>query len=800
MKFKSRIFCLIAFIAGFSNVLFSQSITGKVIDKISGKGIAKVNISVLNTPFVSVSDSTGLFTLKQVKKGKYYFVFEAEEYSTVVQPYEVKDSINTLEVLLTSSLYSLNEVVVTANKEDEDILKNKSSVSVLSAKKIEQLRIWDMSNLTGVIPNYQYGNLGVGYQQQIALRGISVFSENPAVVTYVDGVCASDISANGMQLFDVDRIEVLRGPQGTQYGRNAIGGVINIITNEPKNKTEAMLQSSIGNQGLQRYGFAFKTPLKRNKLFLGITGNYAKQFGFYTNDLSDQFTFLQQPLKGTPEDGKRLGDEESYYANLFLKWYINTKLKLTLNSKIQNDKSVGASAYYLAAPNDSIAFVKPYTINVNVLGKNERTLFNNSISLNYYGSRFNAISILYHQLVLQSYDRIDLDVSSLDYAYGASFRNKTGEGVPQNIINYELRFSSKPNVTKYKWILGTNLFYQHYDKQFASVYQQLALLFGTQPGTEVNRSLLINKSIALFGQFEYFISKKITATAGLRYDLEMRHASVSKFRVNPDDTRIYTLPESSMQKMYNAISPKLILNYQFNDKQLLYISYTRGYRVGGMNMFTSNENYRFYNPEFSDNGELGYKLRTKNKKFVLSATLFAYHWKDLQLDVQPEPGIWVVQNIGNVNSIGSEIEINAMPLPGLQLNGGYGINNARYGDFNYLGTNIKGNQTIFAPKSTVFLSATQLIPFKKKKAINLHFDWRRIGLQYFDLVNSIEQKPYNLFNAKVDFTFHSFNLAIWCQNLFDEKYITYAMPGYFKYTLINRPRTFGLTLSYILKK
>ena len=136
---------------------------------------------------------------------------------------------------LSQSAETLSEVIVTANKREEIISKVATSVTSLSAKKLEDTRTWGLGGLTALVPNYTYQELGVPFQQVQSIRGIQVFSENPAVSTYIDDVNNIDILANGFAFTDIERVEVLRGPQGTLFGRNAMGGVINIITKKPSN-------------------------------------------------------------------------------------------------------------------------------------------------------------------------------------------------------------------------------------------------------------------------------------------------------------------------------------------------------------------------------------------------------------------------------------------------------------------------------------------------------------------------------------------------------------------------------------
>jgi iron complex outermembrane receptor protein len=790
----------VVFILLFPVFGVSQILEGMIVNA-EGAAIPDAIIRILNTTKIAFSDSSGNYSFDDIEPGNYVVETKALGYSSAITQILIKDSVHRLNFTLQLNIKILHEVTVTANKREEDLTQVPISITTLSSEKIEQTNTNDLSNLTGLVPNYQYGNLGVGYQQQIALRGISVFSENPAVATYIDGVCAMDIASNGVQLFDVERIEILRGPQGTLYGRNAMGGVINIITKAPTNKYSAFVQTSLGNQGLQKYGFGVRFPLVKDKLFLGMSGQYQKQFGFYTNDLSNSFTFLHQPLKGSPTDGLRMGDEESYYGNIYLKWLVNSKFDITVNSKIQSDQSIGASSYYQAVENDSIAITNPYKFSVNDVGTNSRKISNNSVVITSYQKKFTVRSISTFQYILQAYDKIDQDLTSFDYAYGSTYKNKLGDGMPQFVYSEELRFTSPDNTSKLKWTGGAYLFKQLYNKQYATVYKDLAFLFGSYPGIEVNKAILNNNGMALFGQIDYAITNKLIVTAGCRYDVENRKAEVSRFRVDELNNIInYTFSPETKTKQFSALSPRAVLKYSIGESQSIYASYTRGFRAGGINMYTNKPEYSFFNPEYSDNYEVGHKIQSRNKKLMLASSVFVLFWKQLQLDLQPEPGIWITSNIGNVRAIGGEIEMSATPFTGFQLEAALGINKANYLGFNYLGIDIKDNQTIFAPKSTLFLAAQQYLPLGKKVLASLRIEWRRVGLQYFDLINTIKQTPYNLLNSKIGIATKHFDVSVWCNNIFDAQYITYAMPGYFKYSLLNRPRTVGLTFNFKISK
>lgn len=775
----------------FSQLILAQNIKGIITDE-EGKPVRSAIIKVENTSILTNSDQKGKFSF-DLKGQNYNAIINAIGFETKIIDLS-KEQNDTINISLKSRNHLIDEVVITANKRDESYLHIPSAISVISVNKIKDTETRSLSNLVGLIPNMQYAEFGVPYQQMVALRGVSIFSETPSIATYVDGVNATDVSGNGFQLMDVERIEVLRGPQGTLYGRNAMAGVINIITNKPTNITTGFVEASSGNQGLQRYGFGVKTPLKKDKFFFGISGQYQYRDGFYYNDLSKSVDFItRESLAGTPEDGKRMGDAESYYANMYLKWTPSQNWNIILNSKFQNDHSVGASAYYQGVENNTIAIQNPYKFAVNDLGSDSRTVLNNSLTVNYYHPKFNIISTTAYQYTLQKYNGIDQDLWPYNVSAGYTFREKLGDGMPQNNISQELRISSPNKKQNFNWTVGTYIFNQKYDKRFAAVYKDLSAFFGVAPGEEFTVNDQDNLGISGFAQADYTVDR-FTVTAGYRFDHERRKTFIERYRLDQNAAKVYSVNPKDLESEFNNWSPKFSLQYNFSDRQMVYGSYSKGFRAGGNN-FYANDQYISYKPEFSDNYELGYKYQNTSGTFTLSSALFFLEWTNMQLDTMPEKGVWIVDNIGKMRSWGLEIEGNAKPLKGMNIDFSLGLNKTEYIDFEYLDINIQGNQGIMAPEKTAMFGLQQSFPIHEKLNMTARAEWRHVGKQYFDLTNTIEQPAYNLMNTKVTFSSRNYDLAFWVQNLLEEKYITYAMPGYFKYTILNRPRTFGGTLT-----
>ncbi len=697
----------------------------------------------------------------------------------------------------------LEEVIVTANKREERLVKVNTSITSLSAKKIEDTRTWGLSGLAALVPNYNYQELGVSFQQIQSIRGIQVFSENPAVSTYIDDVNNMDILANGFALTDVERIEVLRGPQGTLYGRNAMGGVVNIITKKPTNKTSGFAELSFGNLGLQRYSVGYKTPLVKDKLFLGLNGLYQTQEGFLKNDITGTST------KDAKLNGKSVGDEQNLYGNLYLKWIPSNRFNLTLNLKGQQDKSDN-SGFMVSQFSDTYAFANPDKINLARIAKHERNILNTSLVAKYQGNKYTLTSISALQTI--SFGFQDLDFPGIYHSY---YEGKIGELLPpQKVWSEEFRINSNSD-GKLHYTAGVYMFAQKgYEPTTNTAYELSdaeAGMFGLSQGAFlISRNRSNNSGIAGFGELSYLLSAKLKATFGLRYDYEKREATFNGFgdAVLLNGAVMELKPNITAVGTYSALSPKFSLSYAVNDLANIYGSYTRGFRAGGINASSLPESVRqTFDPEYSNNYEVGYKSFLLDKKVSIGASAFLIQWKDLQFFNLVAPFTYARENVGDAQSAGVELEISALPAKGLQLDASFGYNPTEYKGFNLKRVNfstgvetttaIGGNKLSNAPNHTLFLGAQYEYPVSKTVKFVVRGELRNMGSQFTDIQNKIEQPSYTLLNSRVGITNGTYSLFVWGQNLNNERYLAYGNPdsSFGRQARIATPRTMGVTLS-----
>jgi iron complex outermembrane recepter protein len=789
MNFKNSIIILLCLIG---NIAFAQSITGTIKSQ-SGEGIAFSNISVLNTSVSTVSDKSGIFSLN-LANGRYQIAVSAVGFSPKVQFFEVTNGSARLDFVLENSTETLGEVVVTANKREEDILQVATSITSLSAQKVEQSRTVGLANLTALVPNYLYQELGVGFQQLQAIRGIQVFSENPAVATYIDDVNSLDILANGFMLTDIERIEVLRGPQGTLFGRNAMGGVVNIITKKPTNRTQGFAEVGVGNLALQRHAAGFKTPIVKDKLFFGINMLYQSRDGYWKNDTTGTGT------KDGQINGKTVGGEKNLYGNVYLKWLPSSKLSATLNVKGQRDWSDN-TGFFVSQSSEVVAFRNPDKINLSRIGEHERKIVNSALTLKYYGSGFSLTSI-------SALQRIGLSFKDIDFPgfYHSFYEKEIGEALPpQNVFSQEFRVNGATRWTdKLKYTAG--LFY------FSQVGYEPStnLAFELAPDAySIFRNQSSNNGVAAFGEMTYKIMRKLSATAGLRYDNENRESTFNGFGDAVFLGGVFTQvnKDTTVSGTYSALSPKVALSFALSEKSNLYASFSRGFRAGGVNAQKLPVNVpQKFNPEYSNNYEVGYKAQAFSNRLSIGASVFYIQWQDLQFFNLVAPFTYARENVGDATSSGFELEASAIPAKGLELDGSFGLASAKYGHIHLervsfvtgeeFEIDAEDNKLSNTPSHTLFLGAQYTAKLSKKLNLSVRGEVRNMGEFYTDIQNSLQQPAYTLLNSNIALVYGNYSLSFWGQNLTNETYLAFgnADTSFGRSVRTAAPRTFGLTI------
>ncbi len=786
---KIRVLFLILFSIISLSAISQQknNFSGKVTD-VRSIAIPGSTIHLLNSGLNSISDKQGNFNFNDLIPGNYEIQISSIGYATINRNIEITNT-NSEPVIfvLSEAAIQLDAVIVSAQKKEEFLQKVPLSITSISSRQVNEYQLWNSKELTAIVPNLNSANSGDN-RNVTSIRGITTTSYDPAVTTYIDGVNQFSLDTYIAGLSDIERIEVLRGPQGTLYGRNAMGGVINIITKQPGNQMNGFLEMTGGNYNHLRISSGIRMPVIKNKFFIGISGLYNKQNGFYTNDYYNN-SFDRQNTSAT---------------NLNLKFLANKKLVFTFNAKYQHYNNHGPFPMVIGVDE---AINNPFRLNQDAVAKMIDKTFNLSLVAAYTGKHFNFNSQTAYQYNHRYYNApLDGDFSPIDAV--TIINDYDGKWNKVKVLTQEFKFTS-PSVSnsKIKWTAGSYVFYQDNPTKQAVHFGKDAALVGAP---DINFSIINSTKaksygIAFFGQIAYAITNKLSIIAGLRYDSENKKYNVlGEYQKDPNPIPVFeTRPDTSASINFNAFSPKFGLSYHINDHSDLFTTYSRGFRTGGLTALSSDPSQPPlypYKPEYSNNIEAGLKNSLINNRLQLNISAFLTYVTDVQVPTLLLPdAVTVTKNAGKLTSKGIELELAATPVKGLQVNYNFGYTDANYQNLklsqNGSAVNLDGKKQIFTPESTSLLviqytnQPVRTLPLK----LLARAEWKYLGQQYFDLSNTIKQPDYSLLNIRLGLTYKQASLIFWAKNIGDKKYIAYAYD--FGAIHLGDPKLIGVTLS-----
>lgn len=767
----------------------TTTLTGTIASE-SSTPVAGALVRLLNTSKTVVTDSNGRFSFWQINPGTYLVEVSALGFATLTNEVQVNSGSVPLFLRLSAATRQLDEVVVSAQKREEVLQRLPLSVTVLGARQVQDYRLWDVKEMTGIVPGLFSSDPG-DKRNVTSLRGIVTTSYDPAVTTYIDGVNQFSLDTYISPLFDVERIEVLRGPQGTLYGRNAMGGVINIITRQPGNDPTGFAEATVGNKGQHRYSIGVKSAVVKNKLFAGAAGLYQRLGGFYKNEFNNK-AYDKQSTAG---------------ANFYLRYLPGRNWNLTLNLKQTNNRNNGPFPLVFGV---QPALDKPFLLNQNATTRMVDNTLNASLSVQHSGRGVNLSSQTAFQSNYRYYTTpIDADFSPIDGIVLINNYGKDWNWV--GVWTQEFRLTNAAgSASSLQWTAGAYFFHQNSPTKQATRFGNDAAFVGAP---DVNFSL-INTSTAkatggaVYGQATYRLAARMDLTAGLRYDREIKKQTIlGEYQKDPDPAPQFAYrTDTSATVSFGAWSPKLGLSVRLPSDRLLFASYSRGFRTGGLTPLSSDpsEPALFpFRPEYSNNLELGVKNRFFNNRLVFNLTAFYNTVNDAQVPTLVLPdAVTITRNTGRLRSKGIESEILATAANGLLLAHSLGYTHAKYNDLKVPGNgavvDLKGNRQIFTPDLTSMLAVQYSRQICRWQALTvvLRGEWKYLGTQYFDLANTIRQSAYNLYNTRIGLTTKTLSLFVWGRNLADTRYVGYAYD--FGAVRLGDPRTFGFTLGAAL--
>ena len=657
----------------------------------------------------------------------------------------------------TDSIYpqhELNEVVITRYKTNRHNL-SPIAVSTIGRAQIQARQVTDITDISGLMPNLFIADYGSRQTTPIAIRGIMSKVKGTAVGFYVDGVPHFETSAFNSDMLDVTAIEVFRGPQGTLYGRNTIGGVINVHTRSPFEYQGTKVRVGYGNYNNMVAQFSNYTRLS-SAFALNVGGYYQHNDGYFKN------VFLDKKADKVDAAGGKLALH--YRPNDRWTWRLNTQLDYTDQggypyAVFDKDKQQTADISY----NRECGYL--------------RTISTTGLMAHYKGNGFTANSQTTFQHIHDN-QSLDQDFTSADNFFVTN-------GVTQNTWNEEIVLKSD-NDDRFQWVAGTNGFIQ-------SAHQDQATSYFTRNYIQPAHYVTHTQGAAAFAQGSYNIWRGLAATAGLRLDYEHSKMDYSREQIAISDGTQKHLKDFKSSLHFLQLIPKFGLQYRFDERNHVYANISRGYKAGAFNQTFTTDDERSYDPEHNWNYEIGTKLTTGDGKLSGELTLFYIDWTNQQIShTVPAVGN-VIDNAGHSDSKGVEMTVTAHPLSNILLTANYGYTYARFLDYKKNETtNYAGKMIPLVPRHTLDVSAQYTIrPGRGFDAIRLSTNVTGVGKLYWNEDNAQAQRFYALLNAKAAFQKGIVTVELWGKNLTGTEYLSYYFVSSAGYAQKGKPLTFG---------
>ncbi|MDL2223722.1 TonB-dependent receptor [Bacteroidales bacterium OttesenSCG-928-M06] len=731
-----------------------------------------------------------------------------------------ENSISDLPLDTVRSLY-LNEVIIsTSSKETNDLKTLPSSVSIITPFAIEGRKITNIKDLSSIIPNFFIPDYGSKLSVPVYIRGIGERSTGHSVGMYVDNTPYLDKSVFDFEFMDISQIEVLRGPQGTLYGRNAMSGVINIKTNSPLHSQYGKISLTTGNYGLFRIKAAASELLKEN-IGIAISGYYDGNNGYFTNKYS----------------GNKADKLKSAGTRFRFDWRINPHWNIQFSGNYDIVEQ-GAFPYGLYS-NETIT-----DPDYNSPGSYSRQVAGGSLNLQY---KNHSVLVNSNTGFIYFDDNMKMD---LDYSRANQFRINQLQNERSWTEELTIKSVSKNN---YQWSFGVFGFYNDLKTDVVTTMERdgidenivryineymppiLTLTVDDESIPMPGKFLTPSYGGAIFHQSTYnnLLTEGLSVTAGLRVDYEKAklnyntNAGMNMSLKVPGPTPPFSIPVDSILQgerntSFKEVLPKISIKYEIDPKRYVYATVSNGYKTGGYNIQNFADiarnaltqksmsalfemmppsipkpNIDFpsisidsvvpYKPEYSWNYEIGFKGEVIKNYLFAEIAAYYINVKDIQITDFVESGQGrILKNAGKARSIGFDISLSTFITNELSFSANWGFTQATFQDYKVkekdgdnselIEIDYSGNHIPFAPQNTLSFSGV----FNKALSNNQWIDRFHIQAQYnvagkiyWTEKNDIYQNLYGLLNVRAGINKGILGVNLWANNILNTEYTAF---------------------------
>ena len=727
-------------------------------------------------------------------------------------------------------------IVASAPKQHFGLSKEPISSSVANLSMLEREGISSVKQLSAMMPNFYQPDYGSRMTSSIYVRGFGARIDQPVIGMTVDGVPYLNKNNYDFEMADVARVELLRGPQSTLYGRNTMGGQMNIYTLSPLHYEglRGAVEYGSGNSVRAKLNFYDKTS---DKFAYSVGGYYNRTDGFFDNAY----------------DGSDVDWGESAGGRLRTIWQMGSGWSLDNTASFGYNYEGGYAYAKYDVEQDVLS-----EVNYNDMSRYMRYNFSDGLVLSHTGDEYKFTATTSYQFM---HDRMRMDQDLTPMPIFTLKQEQREHAFTEDVV-----LRTNDSSRRWQWVTGAYGFYKKIDMHAPVSMLEGAidnLILGNMPAM-IKQFLTIDPfvldsnfdlptyGLALYHESSLRAGERWRFTAGLRLDYEAskmkydNYASVNySFNMPPMGpgmppisitNRAFEIPFNGEEKLdYLELLPKFAVNFTTGVGDL-YATATRGYKAGGFNTQIFSDilqnkmknglmgdamsqmgrpsapaepspydeaSVTTYDPEYSWNYEVGGHLRFAEGRLNVDFAAFWIECRNQQLTVFPE-GLTtgrMMSNAGESRSLGAELSVNWTPNDKFSVSGNYGYTNAKFEEFNDGVTDYSGNYLPYAPQHTASAMASYRIPLNCAVLddITLNASWQGAGKIYWNEANTLKQNFYSLLNASVELRKGDYKLSLWGRNIANADYYTF----YFKsmgndFMSQGKPCRWGATFSFAL--
>lgn len=755
----------------------------------------------------------------------------------------------------TTKVIDIEEVVVIATpKENSRLRQQPVSATSLSQEDMRNNAVTSVKSLSALVPNLFIPDYGSKLTTSVYIRGIGSRINTPAIGLYVDNIPFIDKSAFDFNYADVERIDVMRGPQGTLYGRNTMGGLIRVFTKSPFTYQGTDLRLSAATYNNYQASLTHYHRISTQFAF-SAGAFYSHKGGFFKNDFN----------------GKRIDTDNEFGGRIRAIWLPTENLKLDFTVNYEYTNQGGYPYEYTGRTDgeteDRAGYIGRISYN-NDCGY-RRNLVNSGVNLEYQGRNFTLSSATGFQYL---YDRMDLDQDFTEQDIYTIMQKQNSKTLSEEIV-----MKSKPG-SRWQWTTGVSGFYQWLDTDAPVTFRPdgvktmiednaNSMFPSGNPAAPTMHLTVNNSTLPVPGRFEtpvlngavyhqstlndLFVDG-LSLTVGLRLDYEkikMHYDSgtdmdfdflfgMGPMHITSENLHAISSFIGEESADYTQLLPKFALEYAWNPQNNVYASVTKGYRSGGYNIqmfsdliqgslrnamidalaadpnfkrFASMlENFKtgsasireatLYKPEYSWNYEIGTHLTLFGGKLQADLAAFYMDTRDQQISRFADSGLGrITVNAGKSRSIGAEASLRSQITDALSLYGSYGYTYATFTDYTLSDTeDYNGNYVPFVPKHT-FTAGGQYVFRLRKSAwldnITVNANYRAAGRIYWTEQNNASQPLYGILNGRVSLNKGNGQVGFWINNALNKDYQAFYFETMNRgFAQQGRPLQFGIDL------